>query len=127
MSQPQTIMELFEGSVVNPYEVMHYCIQKSWMHEHGIQQGYPAYNLPILQFADKVSVEMRDYLGAISYRLTRLYRVIWEFMTAYEKDARFLIPFTLDHIRGVLLSNEWYELLPRFDRARALIRQRFTL
>lgn len=127
MNQPQTIMELFAESEVNPYEVLHYCITKSWMHDHGVAQGYPAKNLPILKLADRVSVELRDYLAAISYRLTRLYRVIREFLASYPDDALFLIPFTLDHVRDVLISNEWFELMPRYERARTLIRQRFNL
>jgi len=127
MNEPEFISDLFDDSTINPNCVSDYLEKGQNLYQQGLTLGFTDRFLAMLKIADRVDGEMRQYLLGKSRRMTGLNQIIRHFQGLNPYYAQLLIPLVLECIHQTVLLNEWYELLPRYTKARKRIQQQFTL
>ena len=95
--------------------------------ECGLTRGASAYALHRLCRADYFEFELRQYIGGRTRTLHSLNREVSSFLSLDEFSARTLITISLDVVQYHILTNEWYELMPRYLSARRRIQKKFRI
>ena len=96
--------------------------------EAGLSQGVGRYSLKLLNYSDFFEFALKRYLSGRTKTLHQVFWEIREFRTAInENAANHMIAFSLEAVRQVLLLNEFYELMPRYQQAVKKIRDRFKI
>lgn len=126
-NQLLTVPQLFANSDVNSQVVVHYLLQKDIYYKEAVKSPSHPMCLEMIQHADRIDAEVRSILAGNAIRLTRLYRIIDQFIALNPPVGRTFTALVLGDINDTLLLNEWYELLPRFEQARDHVYRRYKL
>jgi hypothetical protein len=92
-----------------------------------VEAGNDMHSRMLANHADYFEYWLRRYVSGRAKTLHRVFVEVREFIKYDEDEARLLIPLLIEGVSGKLLTNEWYELIPRCQYAHRRIRQTFSL
>lgn len=95
-------------------------------YEIAVEAGWSRQARRICYRCDCIEFEIRSYLLGKTGTLHSVFREVRKF-TAIEEHAPEFITACLELLENLLLSNEWYELMGRFDTVYYRLRQVFAI
>ncbi|GAB4042277.1 hypothetical protein [Spirosoma jeollabukense] len=93
----------------------------------GKKQHAGKYALLLLSHVDSFEFAFKSYLAGQEKTLHWVCQEIRQFQRIDVYTANQMVTCSMENVRGVLLGNEWYELLPRYQQATRRIQHRFKL
>lgn len=127
MSTTQSILTTFTKTTVDVGSVEDFLLGIPRYREAGYEMNVSAYAGRLLHRTDSFEFELRQHLAGESKTLYHLNRSIRTFLALDNTSARAMILFSLNAVEATILSNEWYELMPRFRKIRQHVQKRITL
>lgn len=127
MNNAQSILTTFTQTTINVASVEDFLLGIPRYREAGYEMNVSAYAGRLLHRTDSFEFELRQYLAGESKTRYHLNRSIRTFITLDKTSARAMIIFSLNAVEATILSNEWYELMPRFRKIRKHVQKRITL
>ncbi|WP_020599863.1 hypothetical protein [Spirosoma panaciterrae] len=122
-----TITAQFDNTTVDQVKLFQFFFALPPYLQAGVHRGLCQEACYYLAHADGVDFWVRRYLMGKSVTLHRVFWEIREFQKRNPVAAQELTIFVLDTIHNTLLAEEWYELMPRFQKARKHIRKAFQI
>ncbi|WP_298607583.1 hypothetical protein [uncultured Spirosoma sp.] len=108
----------FAGTTVDQQSVTEYLFNTDFRTvSYAKQKGINQLAIDALTQMEFVGLQIRHYVAGYQKTLHRTMREVRHFLFDYPGFALGLIPMMIEIIREVFLSNEWYELMPRFEKA----------
>lgn len=127
MNNAQSILNTFTQTTINVSSVEDFLLGIPRYREAGYEMNVSAYAGRLLHRTDSFEFELRQYLAGESKTLYHLNRSIKTFLALNHTSARAMILFSLNAVEATILSNEWYELMPRFRKTRRHVQKFIAL
>lgn len=122
-----SLQQLFSATTIQLEHVESYLLSVPGNLEAGYEAGVSPEARRLLFRTDNVEFELRQHLAGETRTKHPLNRAIRSFLAFDELSAQVMIDITLEAVKMTLLANEWYELLPRYQRIRQHIQKTFSI
>lgn len=127
MNNAQSILTTFTQTTVDVASVEEFLLGIPRYREAGYEMKVSACAGRLLHRTDSFEFELRQHLAGETKTRYHLNRSIRTFITLDKTSARAMIIFSLNAVEATILSNEWYELMPRFRKIRQHIQKLIAL
>jgi hypothetical protein len=117
----------FEQTTIDPQQVRAYLLAMPDYFGKGWDRQVSKTALKTLNHLDYFEFHFKRYLTGYPKTLRRVCEGVRAFVEHDSQKAQTMIALSLDGIEEVILENEWYELMPRYELARSRIVNRFGL
>lgn len=127
MKTSTTVAQVFAPTTINPGSVHAYLFGLPQYYHAGYATNASEYALTLLNCTDFFEFQFRRYLSGRYPTLRRVFREIRQFQEVDEAHAARMIAFSLAAVKETILLNEWYELMPRYEKAKQRIQTQFDI
>ena len=121
------IDDAFKQSSVNTYIIYVYLDAIPNYLEAGLNQGVGRYSLKLLNHVDFFEFALKRYISGRAKTMHGVFREVQQFRQVSEHDANHMIAFSLEAVKTIILSHQWFELMARYDQAVKKIQNRFKI
>lgn len=125
MTQKNSLIH--ERTPIIPAAAENYLFDEPHYRKCGLAMGVNTYAKMLLGRTDTFEFWLRRYIGGRARTLHRVNYEVRDFLFFDERSARGMIAFSLDAVQYTLLTNEWYELMGRYQTARQRIQKKFGI
>lgn len=128
MTQKLVQSPVFADTTAIPSAAENYLIHEMPRYrECGMAMDVSSYARLLLTRTDYFEFWLRRYVGGQDRALHGMNYEIRSFLALDERCAKGMIAFSLEAVRQTILTNEWYEVMPRYLKVRQRIQKKFGI
>ena len=121
------IQATFSGTTINPQVIESYASDDPGFLECIVKINGSNLHKREANHADYFEYHLRRYVVGKTQTMHRVFAEIRQFRAFNTESASVFIPILIDRVEETIFLNEWYELMPRFERAKKRIKSRFGI